>query len=64
MTLYDEIIDEAETMAELDLLPHDVTDEQIVKAVSEVVHEHISPNSTASRLAVATYKKAKRGVIA
>lgn len=63
MSLYDQIIDEVEMLAELDILPNHATQEQITKAVSEVLHEHISLNSTAARLAEATYNRAKRRVI-
>jgi hypothetical protein len=63
-TLLDQIIDEAEMLADLDLLPEHATQEQIAKAVGEALNEHISLNSTASRLAEATYNRARRRVIA
>jgi hypothetical protein len=62
MSFLDNIIDEAEQIAELELLPEHATQEQIAKAVGDGLNTHIAINSTASRLAEATYNRAKRQV--
>ena len=53
----DEVIDEAEEIAKVGLLPEDATQTQIASAVSESVGSYIAPNSTAARLAEATFRR-------
>jgi hypothetical protein len=64
MSFLDQVIDEAEELANLVLLPEHATQEQICKAVSDGLHTYIAPNSTAGRLAEATYNRAMRKVVA
>lgn len=56
MTLYDQIIDEAEELAEGRIL-YDPTDTQIVDAVSDCVNMKLGYNSIGARLAIAAYNR-------
>jgi hypothetical protein len=67
MTLYDQIIDEAEQLAYGEILGHDASDHQIIDAVSEIVNVKLGYNSTGGHLALASYfriEKVMRAVIA
>ena len=56
MTLYDQIIDEAEELAENRIL-YDPTDSQIVDAISDIVRIKLAYNSIGAHLAIAAYNR-------
>ena len=56
MTLYDQIIDEAEELASNRIL-YDPTDTQIVDAVSDIVQIKLGYNSIGAQLAIAAYNR-------
>ena len=62
MTLYDQIIDEAENIANLQML-FDPTDTQIVDAISEVVGIKLQQKSIGAKLAIASYKRYDCGTL-
>jgi hypothetical protein len=61
MTLNDQIIDEAEELANNRIL-YDPTDTQIVDAVSDCVGVRLSYNSIGARLAIAAYNRIDNAV--
>jgi len=54
MTLYDQIIDEAEQLA---FVNNTLKDNEVVDSLSQIVNIHLNPNSTGAKLAVASYKR-------
>lgn len=57
MELHDAILDEAEEIARLNILPPHASVEEIVKEISMRLNVQISPNSTFGRLAEAAYNR-------
>lgn len=58
MSFLDDIIDEAEEVAKVGVLPEDATQKDIAATLSENLHSYIAPNSKAARLAEAAFKRA------
>ena len=54
-TLLDLIIDEAEELAENDILGNDPTDSQIIDCLRDITNVHFAYNSTCARLGVAAF---------
>lgn len=54
-TLLDQIIDEAEELAENDILGNDPTDSQIIDCLRDITNVQFSDRSTAAKLGLAAF---------
>lgn len=62
MKLTDQIIDEAEEAARLDVLGYDPTDDQILDLVGDIVGVRLYPDNVYGMLAIAAYHRQERMV--
>jgi hypothetical protein len=57
MKLTDEIIDTAEEIASLGILPNNASPGEVVSEVSQQLHIYLAINSTSAKLAVAAFNR-------